>query len=961
MRGKAWVGPLFRVLMVFAAAFVISACQSPLLEQMQQRIVSDVTAHLAGPAPRVLQAFPADATTGISTSPLITVQFDIELDPTSIGEQAVRLSPKGSQNPLGGSSTYDASTKTLSFSPAERLVPDSLYVYMLDPALKSAQGALVASTTSTEFRTRYFHDDEIGLDLSYVSNDLFLNSASPIYIQAYAIPLPKPPTENDMAILSGMPITRPGKYRIPQNLLPRASAQIVMFLFHDIDGNYAPGADGASDGDSERIVKIGAPGNLVDPEKAIGEVILDNSGEYFVFSPSVILEIGNGYSVTYSDGSPFVPDGYESQDTPVSNARLLTQGITETARNLHALDDIDYFRFTPASTDKYSIRIGATAYDLRVEVYATDSAALNRTPLLASSSGSVERSLTIGNDVLSAGQTYYIRVDSPAAGLGPYSIAYQFVTVAADAAEADNELATAKPLAFGRANQVQRTFHEEASLDFDWFAIHLEGGKTYAVEVKEDTSGIGHSAAARGLKAKFRLEWQDGSSTNISYPLVEDGNTLYIGDPDTWWGVEGWPEGFDGAGIFYLRVQNDTPVKGEQRPTMHYTILLTWGPDAADSVDNPHLSGNQFDQLNEHGPNGIAGSGNAVRYAAQGEQGSRRTIYSVLQTENPTDDADWFRFQTRNNLNDYLIWTMPEPGTDGIIVEFEIYRAVADGNDFLPDLSAPVAEGQKWTGSQDEPARGVSIYPGAIYGAYTEYPTLAQSTFFVKVWRSTDPTNNPATGAYHLYFKAGADWLDDNIPDTIETVGGVGYGLDETPWIGQPNSTDLTERNKLADRDDWTGSGTPMLYRSIFARNYEKGSAKPLPGVEPGPDHDWLWAEVPAGITAVYLTLIASHENASGLPIKASIYKAPNTGAPDALTTIRARDSNTDDVITQAELVYVNEYNSQALYIDQNSHVIYQSIAVSGGDVLFVRIERDDANALPGDPLTGEYSIRFTY
>jgi hypothetical protein len=929
---------------------------------MQQRIADDVTVYLAGEPPRILSASPEPGANGISTSAVITAVFDMDLDPATITGSTVtltRLSPEAS---IDGTLAYNAATRTASFTPTTRLDPDKIYRLTVSTSLKSAKGAALGTSFSTTFTTRYFHDDEIGIDLTYSSSDLVLNSSAPIYIQLYTVPLPNPADfGTDQAVLSAMPITASGRYRIPQSLIPRQSSQAIVFMFHDIDGDYTPGDDGAGIGDSERIMKYGGSWTLADPENET--VITDFTGEYYTIDPAFIVDVGSSFTLTYTDGSPFEADGFEGLDSPPSNARLLTQGIAETARNLHDPDDVDYLRFTPATTDRYAVEVGGTGYQLRVELYPTDSAALTRTGALATSTGTEARIISTGVSHLTSGQTYYIRVDSPASGLGDYEIAYQFATAAADTSEPDNDLASATALPIGRSNQQTHTFHEDSGTDHDWFALELESGKTYVVEVEEDPSFFGFGAQSRGLKADFRLEWSDGSSTGIYYPLVVGGNTLFIDDPDKWWGGGGWPEGSDGSGTFYLRVANNTTLVGTQRPTMRYTILLTWGPDPADAIDNPYMVGNQFDQFNEHGPAGMAGSGTAIGYAAQGDQGVRRTIYSVLPAEDPQDDADWFRIQSRNNLNDYLIRTETEPGNEGIIVEFEIYKAKLVGDyDLIPDLVAgPVASGQPWSGNQDEPVRGVKIYPGALSSAYTYYPTALQSTFFVKVQRSTTPSANPMTGAYRLYFKAGADNEDNQIPDTSETVGGTAYRLDETPWIGQPNSTIYSERNKLADRNDWSGSSTPMRFNSIFAMNYDFGTGEPLPGVNPYPDHDYFWVEIPAGNTSVDLSIIASFENypGPGMPIKATVRKAPNINAATALLTIQARDSNANKVVTEGELVYVGAYDSHSYFQTNDDHQIYQTISVTGGDVLFVRIERDNVNAVAGDPVTAEYSIRF--
>jgi hypothetical protein len=954
------------------------SCENPLVEQMQQRIAEDVTVYLAGDAPRVLNVTPVPNASDIPTSAVISAVFDMDLDPATITGSTVtltRLSPEAS---IEGTLAYNTATRTASFTPTTRLAPDKSYRLTVTTGLKSAKGAAFGTSFSTTFTTRYFHDDEIGVDLTYSSSDYQLNSAEPILFQVVGLPLRYMFEEEDFITLSSMPVISPtGKYRITPSNMPGTWSEALIVMTHTMLESV----------ETQRLIKIGVPGNSIEeaedvflrnaynrplivyadgtpvPVQTTGEdaglPVAELDGPAFhAINEDYVLTAGNEYTVVYTDGSTVLPDDFENIDILGSTFyHTIGQGVFETRRNLHSSNDVDFIKFTPARTDRYEIRLDPSP-NLRVDLNTMGGS------ILASGTGSGSWTVNPGGTLLTGGTSYYLRINSPTSRLGEYHIGYFLANAQADAAEPNNGIASATSLTLGRANQQTHTFHEDSSSDSDWFALELESGKTYVVEVKEDPSYFGYGVQNRGLKADFRLEWSDGSSTAIYYPLVVGGNTLFIDDPDKWWGGSGWPAGSDGSGTFYLQVANATPIAGEQRPTMQYTILATWGPDVADQIDDPtRPETNEFDLYNEHGPAGAEGTGTSIRYAAQGDQGIRRTIYSVLPSEAPQDDVDWFRIQTRNNLNDYLIWTMPEPGNEGIIVEFVVYKAMLVGDyDLIPDLvSGPGATGQQWSGSQDEPVRGVKIYPGALTDAYTYYPTTLQSTFFVKVRRSTVSNTNPLTGAYRLFFKAGADNEDNQIPDTCTTVGGIQYRLDETPWIGQPNSIDFSTRNKLADRNDWSSGMTPMRLNSIYARNYDHSTGKPLTGVDPYPDHDYLWVEVPAGKTSVTLAIYATYENQPdpGMPIKATVRKAPNISAATALLTIQARDSNSNKVVTEDELVYVGEYTSQSNFLADSGHFISQSITVAGGDVLFVRVERDNVNAGAGDPVTAEYSIRF--
>lgn len=965
------------VLLALGLAVTAVSCQNPLIEQMQQRIVEDVSIYLAGDAPRILSASPGPSSSGIPTSAVISAVFDIDLDPAAVTESSISLTRLSPEAEVEGTLFYDSETRTVSFTPSARLEPDKVYRLAVSTGVKSAKGAALGTEFTTTFTTRYFHDDEIGIDLTYSSSDYQLSSTEPIIFKIAILPLSYPVNDESIIELVEIPVTSPtGTYRITPGAVPGTWSEALLIMTHTL----------LDDEETERIVKIGAPGNTIEDAEDIflpngyGKPLIvyadgtpvpvqtegDDTGfpvaeldgpAFYVVAEDYRLSVGNEYTVVYTDGSNVLPDDFENIDILGSSFyHTMEQGTFEARRNLHSSNDIDFIKFTPSRTDVYEVRIGQGP---NIKIDLTSMAG----NVLATGTGNGSWTLNPGGTSLTAGTSYYLRINSPTNRLGEYHIGFFLANAQEDAAEPDSDIANATPLPLGRANKLTHTFHEDSSMDNDWFALELESGRTYVVELEEDPSYFGYGAQSRGLTVDFRLEWSNGSSTGIYYPLVVGGNTLFIDDPDKWWGGSGWPEGSDGAGTFYLQVANSTPLAGNQRPTMQYTILLTWGPDSADSIDHPNMDGDQFDQFNEHGPSGVDGTGISIQYAAQGDQGTRRTIYSVLPTEAPQADADWFTIQTRNNLNHYLIRTEPEPGSEGIIVEFEVYGAKpGSASNLVPDLATgPKASGQYWSGAQDEPVRGAKIYPGALSGAYTAYPTTLQRTFFIKVWRSTVSPANPLTGAYRLFFKAGADNEDNQIPDIFTTVGGIQYRLDETPWIGQPNSTDFSTRNKLADRNDWSGSSTPMLFNSIYAMNYDHGTGKPLEGMNPFPDHDYLWVEVPAGRTSVDLSIIASfeHHPGPGMPIKATVRKAPNLGATTALLTIQARDSNANKVVTENELVYVGAYNSRSYFLTNDDHQIYQNITVTGGDVLFIRIERDDANAGVGDPQTAEYSIRF--
>lgn len=934
----------FSMAVFFLFALFAMSCSNPLLERMKEKIEDDVVTYVAGEAPVVSSVLPAASAESVPTSSSVSVSFDIDIDASTLSSDTFKLLRLPSLSAVSGSSAYDAVTRTITFTPGSRLDVEASYRIEIAASLKSAKGADLGQTFTSQFTTRYFHDDEIGIALTYSSADLVLNSGAPIYFQVYRVPLPSPPTASDLTILNDMPATASGKYRIPRDRIPTGASQALVMLFHDINGNFQPSDDGAGSGDTERWIKTGVAGNLVeDSADIIAGAAVDG---YMNLNPAYVVSVGTGYAVTYTDGSPISADGFESLDVPGSYHEL-TQGTYETARNLHALTDVDYLTIAPDANNHYAVKVKETTYELRVELYANNSDALTRSNPLASSSGTAARTINADAYAMTGDQIYYLRVDSPSSGLGPYEIGYMYAAASADASESDDDSASAKPLTFGRAGVQTRTFHQAEGVDYDWFALSLEAGKSYMVEVWEQASYFPGSAA-RGLNADFRLEDSGGSSSTNHYEIKN--NMLYItplGSP----------------GTYYLRVSNETTAIGAERPTMAYTILVTYGPDSADVRDDPFYAGDEYAQWNEHGPAGVSGTGYAIPDAVRKPTGLSRTIYSALDGENPEQDVDWIRIQVNDNMTDYLIRTEPDSGTDGIIVEFDVYRATGS-SPYIPDIASGVkATGQAWSGSADEPTRGVKIqgYVLQDYNYATHYPTGTQHIFFVKVRRSTTSASNPLSGAYRFYFQAGADNEDDQYPDYEEPVASVLYGIDETPWMGSPNSTDFSDRNKLATADEWSSGSTPIRYNSIYRKDYDISTGKP-DGTAPGADYDFLWAEIPAGMTSASLSIVSSFDNyPAGMPVKATVYKAPRSGS-GAQATILARDTApADEVVTASELVYVGTYDSQSYFGTHGDHQIFETISglnVAGGDVLFIRVERDDANAVAGDPERSEYFIR---
>ncbi len=932
-------------------AAAMTSCSNPLLERMQERIAGDVAVYLSGPAPAISRAVPESVQEGIPTSTGISVTFDMNIDKTTLHESSFKLLQLPALTPVTGTVVYDPATKTAGFTPAARLEVETTYRIVVGAAVKSAAGAALARDYTTEFTTRYFHDDEIGIDLNYSSGDLVLNASAPIYFQVYSVPLPYPVTGASMSVLSDIPVTSSGKYRIPRNRIPQGAGQALVMMFHDTDNSYQPGDDGADTGDSERVIKLDVAGKTIGTDNA-DDLITGNADGFYILNENYIVTVGVGYAVTYADGSPVDPDAFETADSS-GTFRQLTFGVLETARNLHMLTDVDYLRFVPPTTDHYSIKVKDTTFAVEVGVYASDSDAYTGNNALAGSSGTGERIINTGWYEFTAGTTYYLRIDSPTSGLGWYSISYRLRDVPADTYEPKETPAEATVLALGRTNALEATLGNN---DRDVYAITVTAGARYAIEVTELDNYFGSQLAKRGVQFGITMytTWDGTNGSGIWYGDIEDfyqtANGRLMFDASR-------VNVTSGSETRWLVIQNLTPAQGNSNimPSARYKVLYTWGPDTLDEEYVTSLNGPRSDDVIDSTDDTEPRFVNTAPIV--------RTLYSGTDTADPGSDVDWFRIQVRNNMTDYLIRTEPVPGVDGIIVEFDVYRANQTGA-IIPDLvAAGQATAQPWSGSQDEPVRGVKIKGYQIYDSASQFitynPTSIQGTMFVRVRRSPTSLTNPLTGAYRLYFTAGADNEDDQNPDSKTTVSSVDYNLDETPWIGIPSGLNFEERNKLADIDDWSGSSTPIRYNTLHRKTYDFSTGEP-DGAALGADFDYLWAEIPAGITNVSLIVVASHESYPGMPVKATVRRARKTSPSSALDTIRSVDISPDnEIVTEAELGTATPYTSETYFTNNGDHQIFQNITVVPRDVLFIRVERDTANAGPGDPLTTEYSIRL--
>jgi hypothetical protein len=922
----------------FTAAYVLSVGTSYAINYVE------------GEQPAVVSVTPTNGSTGLPTSTSVVVTFDMGLDPATVTSDNVQLLPISGGVEVPATLDYNNVTHTVTITPSAWLDVNTTYQVRITTSVTSAEGIGLPTEFTSQFATRYFHDDEIGLMLSYSSDIFELNADAPMGIILFTVPLPYPPDppEDYMTILSGSPVTGEGPIRIAQSDIPQGTETAIVGLFHDHNNNGNP--DGVEE---TYYVVLGAPGNLG------GEGMLmagEPVGGYYNFNPDAVITVGNGYDVTYVEESPYDPDGFEGgDDAGPAASRLLEQGVNETARNLDVPDDVDFFRFTPATTDSYQIRVMETDYEITISLYDNDSDALTGVGgyHLSLGTGSAERIVNPDGTLLTGGHEYYLRVESLEGGLGPYELGYTWTPVDPDGNEdTDDVKGGATPLPLGVGSPVTATLD---AYDSDWFEIELETANTYVLDVQEDPSCFGFGAEERGLELYFRIERApDTSSTAIYWEMDE--TTLFIGDPDGW----SSDPGDDGTGTYYVQIQNQTPQVGSDQPTAQYTISLTYGPDSADRLDNPYSGENDYDLWNEHGPAGY----NVSPYLKLGTKGGVRTIYTVEPGVEPQEDVDWFSFTVGSIYNEYLIIVEPAGPVDGITVDYIIYPNMIDGSDSVPDTSSPVMGGSAWP--SDETIRGGTLYPltARDYEDPADpiiIPTNAERRWWIGVSRAGTPGNVP-TGRYRIRVLAAPDsednyYVSPEEPDVevemIDADGEVFFigGIDETPFLGIRNQQTGGQTFETRNLLEWSASPYEIdtVYNSIYRKNYAGLIGEPDGVTDPSVDHEFYWFQLPTAVGN--FVLLAISDSTPNIPFTFSYWE---------ITAAQFEALKDDEVITEVEL---NE-TATPVVIDSGFIEMYQEERIEStimpSDIdhyFFFKVQRDDDRAT----YTDQYGTVWDY
>ncbi len=89
-------------------------------------------------APKVISTTPANSATGVPLNKKITATFNMAMDPASINSNSFALKAPG-EVAIAGSVTFDAASKTATFTPAANLAATTVYTAIITTRAKSAE------------------------------------------------------------------------------------------------------------------------------------------------------------------------------------------------------------------------------------------------------------------------------------------------------------------------------------------------------------------------------------------------------------------------------------------------------------------------------------------------------------------------------------------------------------------------------------------------------------------------------------------------------------------------------------------------------------------------------------------------------------------------------------------------------------------------------------------------------
>ena len=308
-------------------------------------------------------------------------------------------------------------------------------------------------------------------------------------------------------------------------------------------------------------IEGGNSSGLFEIDASSGELFYIGSGEDFEagigsFELTVRASDGNlntdtiaTISVTDVEEAPTDADSVRAGATDLGDITAL-EGPRFRREDLDGTDDaVDYYRFT--LTEAREIGLGVRRQDADADLFIEDA---DGTVLFSSTeSGTASEAIW---QTLEAG-TYYVRVAAREAGANAHVFRYGVEEPAPVDDYASDATTTGQVEVGGSA-----TGEIETGNDFDWFAVELEAGRTYVIDLEGNDTGGGtlDSTVLRGLYGADgnRISGTqtngggEGDNARLTWTAPESG-TYYIA-------ARGYS---DQTGTYTVRVTETTPAPDE--------------------------------------------------------------------------------------------------------------------------------------------------------------------------------------------------------------------------------------------------------------------------------------------------------------------------------------------------------------------------------------------------------------
>ncbi|MBS3909194.1 MAG: Ig-like domain-containing protein, partial [Actinobacteria bacterium] len=118
---------------------------------------SSISVKVDNSSPSVTSVSPAEGATGVSTSAGVTALFSEPMDPSTINSSTVTLMDSAN-NPVAGTVTYDAGTRTATLKPTNNLISSMTYTATITTGVRDLAGTAMATAKVWSFTTAAFVD-----------------------------------------------------------------------------------------------------------------------------------------------------------------------------------------------------------------------------------------------------------------------------------------------------------------------------------------------------------------------------------------------------------------------------------------------------------------------------------------------------------------------------------------------------------------------------------------------------------------------------------------------------------------------------------------------------------------------------------------------------------------------------------------------------------------------------------